>query len=107
MKLPIPFEKSPYKGLGLCLAFVALGGSLMYASLSFVEPAEEQAPLSPPCAFTITCPPLSSSMAEVDIPSADIPIGTGMDIDLGLGAGLGKDDEATAAPSRDEENAHE
>ncbi|MFI3243020.1 MAG: hypothetical protein R3Y56_02060 [Akkermansia sp.] len=102
-----------------CLIFMLVGGSILYFSVILISKAlppafdvytpaaDNAAPSNKPKVKELTSKsvPQSSSvapsvivsagaspvaMAEVDIPSADIPVGTGMEIDMDLGAGLGE-----------------
>ncbi len=102
-----------------CTIFMLVGGSILYFTAIFISKAmppafdvyqpaaENAAPSNKPKVKELTSKstPTSSSvapsvivsagaspvaMAEVEIPSADMPIGTGMEIDLGLDAGLGE-----------------
>ncbi len=102
-----------------CLVFMLVGGSILYFSVILISKAmppafdvytpaaDNAAPTNKPKVKELTSKsvPQSSSvapsvivsagaspvaMAEVDIPSADIPVGTGMEIDMDLGAGLGE-----------------
>lgn len=101
-----------------CLIFFLVGGSILYFTAIYISkampaafdvytPAADDAPpTNKPKVKELTSKstPASSSvapsvivsaaaspveMAQVDIPMADMPIGTGMDIDLGLGSGIG------------------
>lgn len=96
MNHPIPFKKVLLGSFAACIITLAVGGSAYYATRSAdakplattqSESSQEAQP-AVPSVIVSTCP-ASSIMHEVDIPSTDIPIGSGMDIDLGLGYGAG------------------
>ncbi len=102
-----------------CVIFFLVSSSILYFSVILISKAmppafdvytpaaENAAPTNKPKVKELTSKsvPQSSSvapsvivsagaspiaMAEVDIPSADVPVGTGMEIDMDLGAGLGE-----------------